>query len=233
MNARVRGPRSYLDVRYSSEARPYTDYPEQLAGHLTKEYLAGRRGALLDLGSGRGEFLHAFANQGFSAVGVDRCRPTEKRFAERIAIADFETDALPFEDQAFDVIFNKSVFEHTRDITHLLNECHRVLVPGGRMISLVPDWRAQWRHFFDDWTHVRPFTVVGLSECLTCHGFDVREAKRFRQLPALWKRPYLHAFADVAALLPERLKTNKIVRFSKEWMVLVVADRPETTEGSG
>lgn len=225
MNARVTGAANYLNVRYSASVRPYTDYPNQLAEYLTAQYLE-RSGALLDLGCGRGEFLHAFSRQGFAGVGVDRCEPTDHRFPETIVTADFEADGLPFEDESFDVIFNKSVFEHTRDITSLLNECRRVLVPGGRLISLVPCWRAQWRHFFDDWTHVRPFTLVGLRECLTCHGFDVQEARRFRQLPTLWKRPYLHTIADVAALLPDSFKTTKFVRFSKEWMLLAVADRP-------
>ena len=91
---------------------------------------------------------------------------------------------------------------------------------------MVPDWTAQWRHFYDDWTHVRPFTLNGLRECVACHGFQVREALRFRQLPVLWEHPYLKPFADAAALLPTPFKKSKFVRFSKEWMLLVVADKP-------
>jgi hypothetical protein len=57
------------------------------------------------------------------------------------------------------------------------------------------------------------------------HGFEVREALRFRQLPLLWQRPYLKPLADAAALLPSAFKRSKFVRFSQEWMLLVVADR--------
>jgi hypothetical protein len=53
----------------------------------------------------------------------------------------------------------------------------------------------------------------------------VREALRFRQLPLLWDKPYLRPLSDVAALLPSAFKRSKFVRFSKEWMLLVVADR--------
>jgi SAM-dependent methyltransferase len=216
----------YLDVRYSERERPYTDYPSKLTAHLTGEYLGGHRGGkLLDLGCGRGEFLHGFAELGFRASGFDRSRPAEPRFDEPVVVGDYEQGGLPFADGEFSVIFNKSVFEHVREITPLLQECQRVLAPGGRMVSLVPDWTAQWRHFFDDWTHVRPFTLTGLRECIQSHGFQIKEAVRFRQLPLLWQHPYLSPLSDAAALLPGAFKRSKFVRFSKEWMLLVVADR--------
>ena len=220
------GAYNYLDVRYSEQAKPFTGYPAQLTEYLTNQYLPGYRATkLLDLGSGRGEFLHGFARQGFDAMGIDRSRPSVPKFSEPVVVGDYERTGLPFADGEFSVLFSKSVFEHIVDISSLLKECHRVLVPGGRMIALVPDWTAQWRHFYDDWTHVRPFTLNGLRECVECHGFQVREALRFRQLPLLWERPYLRPLADAAALLPTPFKKSKFVRFSKEWMLLVVADK--------
>lgn len=218
--------RRYLDVRYGERERPYTEYPSKLTAYLTEEYLRGYRGApLLDLGCGRGEFLHGFAQLGFQVTGFDRARPAQPRFAEPVVVGDYEASALPFEDGQFDVIFNKSVLEHVRDISPLLRECHRVLRGQGRLVSLVPDWMAQWRHFYDDWTHVRPFTLTGLRECIQSHGFEVRDARRFRQLPLLWERPYLSPLSGAAALLPDAFKRSKFVRFSKEWMLLVVAER--------
>jgi len=225
-SAGLDGNYNYLDVRYNERARPFTEYPGQLTEHLTSQYLAGYRGAkLLDLGSGRGEFLHGFARQGFDAMGIDRSCPSKPKFSEPVIEADYEQSGLPFADREFSVLFSKSVFEHIVDIGSLLRECHRVLAPAGRMIALVPDWTAQWRHFYDDWTHVRPFTLSGLRECVACHGFEVKEALRFRQLPVLWRHPYLRPLADAAALLPPPFKKSKFVRFSKEWMLLVVADK--------
>ncbi|HEX7670487.1 MAG TPA: class I SAM-dependent methyltransferase [Polyangiaceae bacterium] len=221
------GEAAYLDVRYAEALRPYTDYPSQLVSYLTHRYLSGQRGKKLpDLGSGRGEFLHHFAREGFDAVGMDRSRPASPKYAEPVVVGDYAKDGLPFRDGELSVIFNKSVLEHVVDPSPLLGECHRVLAPGGTLLSLVPDFRAQWRHFYDDWTHVRPFTLPGLRECVACHGFVVREAARFRQLPFLWKRPWLRPIADVCTLLPNAFKSSKVVRFSKEWMLLVVAEKP-------
>ena len=229
MNARTfdsDGNRNYLDVRYSEAARPYTEYPAQLTHYLADLYLSELRGKrLLDLGCGRGEFLHGFARQGFDACGVDRSRPSEPKFSEPVTVCDYEKHPLPFENGRFSVLFSKSVFEHVSDIGPLMRECERVLAPGGKLVALVPDWTAQWRHFYDDWTHVRPFTLTGLRECIASHGFAIDEARRFRQLPVLWRRPYLRPIADAAALLPTFCKRSKFVRFSKEWMLLVVAQK--------
>ncbi len=230
MNANARQPLNgesvYLDVRYAESAKPYTEYPGQLTRYLSERFLQRQRGGrLLDLGCGRGEFLHGFAGQGFRAQGVDRARPSQPRFPERVALADYEKEKLPFADGSFDVLFSKSVFEHIVDIGRVLRECQRVLTPGGRMIAMVPDFVAQWRTFYDDWTHVRPFTLTGLTQCIESHGFSIQSAERFRQLPLLWQRPYLAPLADAAELLPSRLLRFKFVRFAKEWMLLVVADR--------
>jgi SAM-dependent methyltransferase len=229
MNARTfdtDGAKNYLDVRYSEAARPYTEYPAQLTRYLSDRYLGELRGRqLLDLGCGRGEFLHGFSMQGFDACGVDRSRPSEPKFSEPVLLCDYEQSPLPFENGRFSALFSKSVFEHVQNIGPLLHECHRVLAPGGKLIAMVPDWTAQWRHFYDDWTHVRPFTLTGLRECIASHGFAISDARRFRQLPLLWERPYLRPVADAAELLPRFCKRSKFVRFSKEWMLLVVCEK--------
>lgn len=227
MNARTGAAPRYLDVRYSQSQRPLSGYPVVLAEYLSQTYLQDYRGGtLLDLGCGRGEFLRAFEECGFRGFGVDREVTTLYSFERPVRTADLENEALPFDDDSMDVLFNKSVLEHVAGITPLLRECQRVLRPGGIMISMVPDFRAQWSHFYDDWTHVRPFTLTGLRECLLSHDFDVLEARRFRQLPLLWRRPYLRPLADAASCLPKSMKTFKWVRFSKEWMLLAVARKP-------
>lgn len=218
---------SYLKVRYSTEARPLTAYPEQLCRYLQETYLSDFSGGqLLDLGCGRGEFLDAFARIGFEVVGIDREGDAKTPGGSPVRHCNLETDTLPIESDSMQIIFNKSVLEHVREITPLLRECERVLAPGGIMLSLVPDFRAQWRHFYDDWTHVRPFTLTGLRECLQSHDFEILEAKRFRQLPLLWKHPYLRPLADVATVLPAAFKRSKWVRFSQEWMLLAVVQKP-------
>lgn len=212
---------TYLDVRYGS--LPRTDYPSRLAAHLDACVLGGApRRTLLDLGCGRAEYVERFRALGWETIGVDRAvRPSPS-----LHRVDFAREPLPFPAEHFGAVFTKSVLEHVADPTPLLTELFRVLAPGGLLVAMVPDWRSQWRHFYDDWTHVHPYTLRGLSDCLACHGFDVSRAETFLQLPFLWERPWLRPVATLARLAPPALDAWKVVRFSKERMLLCVARRP-------
>lgn len=229
--ARRAAATSYLDVRYSADRRPFTGYPEILTRYLTRTYLGERpSGTLVELGCGRGDFLHAFANSGFRVLGLDNSTFTERPYDESIVLADIESNPFPLRTNSVDVVYHKSVIEHIHGTDLLLSETLRVLRPGGVMIALTPDWKAQFRHFYDDYTHVRPFTLMGLVDVVRSHGFTVQEARRFRQLPFLWRHPYLKPVSDLLALLPEGMKRYKTVKFSKEWMLLMVAVKPRTQD---
>ena len=219
---------SYLDVRYTADRRPFTAYPALLCKYLNDTYLTNRSyGTLLELGPGRGEFLHEFAELGFDATGLDSSLFTGRTFPETIQVADLDGSPFPLESNSVDVVFNKSVIEHIHGTDMFLSEIYRVLKPGGSAIIMTPDWKAQFRHFYDDYTHVQPFTMMGLTDVMRTNRFVIREATRFRQLPFLWRRPYLRVLSDLLSLLPERFKKYKSVKFSKEWMLLVVAEKAD------
>ena len=222
-SARGQLAQNYLNVRYGKQ--PYTDYPRRLTEYLgVRFFLPHMSGArLLDLGAGRGEFLNGFARVGFRACGVDRSRNAGRQFPVPMVVSDLEHDTLPFVDDSYDIVFNKSVLEHVWNIQAFLEEIQRVLKPSGLLLSMVPDWTAQWRHFYDDFTHIRPFTLTGLVQLLESQGFTILEAERFRQLPFVWRHPRLHLLCNLLALLPDRFKRFKTVRFSKERMLLVLA----------
>ncbi len=204
------------------------DLANDCSRYLTERFLAQRRHArLLDLGCGRGEFLHGFGRQAFDVVGFDRAPAVARAYTEPVVTGDCEKSGLPFANGSFGVVFTRSTLDRTENVSRWLAECLRVLEPGGRLIAMVPDWRAQWRHFYDDWRRVRPFTLTSLADCVTCHGFTLRVAERFRDLPVLWRRPYLEPLADLASLLPEAAKRWEPVRLAKERLLLVVADKPE------
>ena len=65
---------------------------------------------------------------------------------------------LPFADSTADEILADNVFEHIgppADFIFVLNECYRVLKPGGTLTVIVPDGRSQGA--WQDPTHVRAF----------------------------------------------------------------------------
>ena len=95
-----------------------------------------------------------------------------------------------------------------------------VLKPEGILITLTPDWEVQYRKFFDDYTHVTPFTLYSLNEIQKACGFTGVEVFKFRQLPILWKYPILNILsAVVSPFVPLRTK-NKFLRWSWELMLV-------------
>lgn len=227
----------YLDVTYSPTRVPYGIYPYLLAQWLLK-HVYKKAGVLIDLGCGRGEHLAAFARLGFDVAGVD-ISPYAKELANyyRAEVADLERDRLPFPANSFDFAFSKSVIEHMRHPTRLLSLAFEALRPGGTAVIMTPSWaHTYWGPFFVDHTHVTPFTAPSLADALSLVGFESVSVSYFYQLPFLWRYPFLKPFVWAVAALPLPYrphttapwpeKVNKVIRFSKEVMLLGVAKRP-------
>ncbi len=231
---------SYLHQVYEQAGTAeHNTYDQQLADLLINNHtpfantLGGR---FLDIGCGTGKQAFAFSKYFKEIYGIDQYKDAQAHFESydrtiELSNVNLENESLPYKDGFFDLIFTKSVIEHVHNTDHFLSEARRVLSPKGRLIILTPSWKTQWRHFFDDYTHVKPFTETGLKRALNCNGLNIHCLTEFYQLPWLWKRPGLKFLCQAIALLPEsmkwkdpqRLEMNKTVRFSKETMLLAVA----------
>jgi SAM-dependent methyltransferase len=214
----------YLKIIYSKERKPYTSYPEQLCNFIAKSYFKKEYNTLLDVGCGRGDHLTEFQRMGFQCKGIDKTEEA-KELAKNIEIGnvDVEKEPLPFKDNSFDVVFNKSLLEHLNYPDNFMRETYRVLKPGGRLIILTPDWESNYKMFYGDYTHKTPFTIDSLGDINSIFGFNIIEVKKFRQLPVLWKYPALIFFSKVLYYLP---KSNiKYIKYSKEIMLLSVGEK--------
>lgn len=138
---------------------------------------------------------------------------------------DFEKDRLPFPDNHFDLVFTKSVIEHIHKPFHYLKEMQRVLKPGGRIIVMVPDWQSCMYIFYDDCTHVQPYTVTSVRDTLKMMGFQTVSSEIFYQLPCVWKYPLIKLLCKILQLLGpvKKIYKNKFMRFSRELMILGTA----------
>lgn len=227
----------YLEVTYSSERTPYTEYPYLLAQWLFKNVYK-KPGRLLDFGCGRGEHLAAFARLGFDVAGAD-ASPRAKELAPHYPVEVIEpsSDSLPFLPNSFDFVFSKSVIEHLREPTQFLSKGIEALRPGGTAVIMTPSWaHTYWGPFYIDHTHVTPFTIPSLTDAMTMVGFESVAVSYFYQLPFLWHSPFLKPLVRMFAALPLPYRPyqgapwpeglNKIVRFSKEVMLLGVGKKP-------
>ena len=226
---------TYLDVIYHSQEGKY---PQLLADYLVDKYF-NKGNKILDIGAGRGQYITAFRRKtpkqplGMQAFGIIRAQPDYPTLF--IDYVDLETEPIDYPDEHFDYIFSKSCIEHIWNTEHLLAETYRVLQAGGTAVFMTPDWKTDYKYFWDDPTHVKPFTRKSLQNAFKIAGFVDVECKYFYQLPFLWRRPYLEPLRWLISLLPNRLKWKDkeqtkqrvLIRHSKERMLLCVARKPK------
>jgi len=100
---------------------------------------------------------------------------------------DAEKDKIPFSENMFDYVFIKSVIEHIANTDLFLSEIHRVLKPGGKVIILTPDYQKQKSFFYDDYTHIKPFTLRSLKMALQLNWFNIFRAEHFYYYRKIWE----------------------------------------------
>lgn len=121
---------------------------------------------LLDVGCGTGWIAKHFANY----TGIDGSPDAVAQAAELgrdVLLGDVDRP-LPFPDASFDAVVMKDLLEHVQTPSAVVAEARRVLVPGGLLFASSPD--AQ-RWVWDDYTHVRPFTIRGFRRLFADQGF--------------------------------------------------------------
>lgn len=111
----------------------------------------GHRGKrVLEVGCGAGTDLARFARGGAIVTGVDLSPSSialaRQNFAQQGLEGDFhEADGenLPFDADTFDLVYAHGVVQYTPDGGRLVEECRRVLKPGGEAIFQVYN-RVSW-----------------------------------------------------------------------------------------
>lgn len=120
---------SHIDGRSEEEPLPW-DYRETVLSYLKPNL------RLLDMGTGGGEFLLTL-NHPYSLTSVteayppniDLCRKRLAPLGIRVTgIVDGADEALPFEDQRFDIVIN-------RHESYDLGEIYRILAPRGVFVT--------------------------------------------------------------------------------------------------
>jgi ubiquinone/menaquinone biosynthesis methyltransferase len=93
---------------------------------------------VLDVACGTGDLLFAAAQHARRAIGVDLTLRMLQlaRAKQEVPLVAGDMLALPFGDAQFDVVTTGYGLRNVPDLGAAIREIHRVLVPGGRLLSL-------------------------------------------------------------------------------------------------
>ena len=106
---------------------------------------------LLDLGSSGGALVQVAKDEGLKSLGLD------------VDQINLEKDKIDINDKTCDIMSAVSLIEHLQNPENLLSEVKRLLKSNGFFIIVTPDWSFNMKHFFDDPTHVHPYTKKSLN----------------------------------------------------------------------
>ena len=129
---------------------------------------------VLDVGAGRGVFVEEARAAGLDVLATD-LEPAAARVWQAHGVRGVIADAFapPFRGTPFDVVRLKEVIEHVEDPRALVVASTSVLRPGGYLVAHVPSPFSQFYpagNFWDDYTHVRPFSRHGLARLMEDSG---------------------------------------------------------------
>ena len=137
----VRG--SYFDPPLAAAARRYWGSEEW---RTIRGWLPSGKGAALDVGAGNGIATFALARDGWKVTALE---PDNSEIVGAAAIEDLMATAglpatvirefgerIPVESETMDLVIARQVLHHARDLRQLCSEMHRVLKPGGMLITL-------------------------------------------------------------------------------------------------
>lgn len=197
-------------------------------------------GKLLDVGCGSGDLLRLVKTlkPGLAQHGTDVYRDAKLPRSVHFFTSN-ANEKLNAPDNAYDAVISTHVFEHLEHPERAMAEVFRVLKPGGKVYIETPSPRSlalpSFRsvnirenvpiNFYDDPTHLRPFSARALYQLCTTAGLRVRSAGNVRNWLGVLTAPVTFLLAFI---LQKRSFLVHSVWNVFGWSSYAVAEKPRT-----
>ena len=109
-----------------------------------RAYLPRHPGRVIDIGAGRGISSYALAREGWQVVALEpdpsllvgsgAIRDLTRETGLPIIVEEAYGEAMPFENNSFDLVYGREVLHHANDLPLLCLEAARLLKPGGWLL---------------------------------------------------------------------------------------------------
>jgi SAM-dependent methyltransferase len=186
---------TFFSSRSEDSERFYNTVNKLLS--FNKKGLISSDKKVLDVGSGDKAFFNVCLKKKINISEIDGSTGI-----------DFEKDKLPFENESFEIVIFNAVIEHLYNPNLVLSEIFRVLKKGGLLITTAPNYHYGYKYFYDDPTHVHPYTPRSLIKVLQMNNFAENFVYPFLVNKSInyWKIPFKFF---VASKIPFRNHTFK------------------------
>jgi SAM-dependent methyltransferase len=179
----TRGAQSYGDYILRTGSGVVGNLELLYGAHWFSTRFAGKR-PILDLGPGRCWFTKQKPEH---IIAVDNAPELVEHYrSQGIAIRLGNAYSIPFSKNFFQGVFCCWLLEHLAEPDRAMLEVQRVLQVGGYACVIVPS-PNNMTHFYDDYTHIRPFTHTSLRQLAEGAGFA---SSKIEYLP--WTRGLSH-----------------------------------------
>lgn len=176
---------------------------------------------VLDIACGEGYGSAALQQAGAaSIIGVDisleACEHASQRYGIQTKVGDAKKIPLP--DKSLDVVVSFETIEHTDNPNLFLDECVRVLIPGGKLVISTPNLDSR-----DASATKNPFHLKELS----AEEFVAALKNRFQKVEIFTQRPKTVAWWSARSLSASRAFWQKLPRFGRFRKLLQLLCCPE------
>jgi 2-polyprenyl-3-methyl-5-hydroxy-6-metoxy-1,4-benzoquinol methylase len=142
---------------------------------------------ILEIGCGIGSVVFEMSKKGYDIIGIDLSREVieygRKKYGD-IRLEVQPAEALPYDDESFDVVLSFDLLEHIARVDRHISEVHRVLRKDGFYLFQTPNKYSnaifetlyhktlKWR-----WAHPSLHTPGQLRRRLSRNGFQIQFVK--------------------------------------------------------
>mgnify|MGYP000911688454 CR=1 FL=1 len=192
--------------------------------------LHSKKGKLLDIGCGTGNFIQACKENGWLVKATEPDSEARNVGATRLGSEIFDSINAPaIQDERFDIITMWHVLEHVHNLNEVVSWLHEHLNPNGKIIIAVPNPQSfdatYYRRFwaaYDVPRHLYHFTKSTMKKLMDNHGLHVTKV-----LPMWFDSFYV-------SMLSTKYKANSVnlINSAKTGLLSNLKGRSATLDGT-